>query len=56
MPAILFRKPEGRPLLLVDLIEQIDFPGQVLARGGLVAVVAAVGEKKEVDAIGVGGR
>ncbi|MNV32274.1 hypothetical protein D3C71_1236050 [compost metagenome] len=48
------REAVGRAFAFVDLLDQVGLPGQILARGGLVAVVAVMHEEQVVDALAVG--
>ena len=48
------RDPKHSPLLRVELAHEAGFPGEILPRGLLVAVVAAMGEEQEIDAVRIG--
>jgi len=44
---------EGAALLVVELIEQIGFPGKILARSLCIALVSIVDEEEEIDTVHV---
>src|SRR6516165_11219186 len=54
-PEIRRHTAEYAAFLSVELTEKARLPGEILPRRRGIAVMAAVGEEQEIDAVGIGG-